>query len=140
MANNSETEAILVIYPRIQECQRTLLIGFLKSTPSFVPILASAYNRGEDDVLMLIQHKISWGEYNKRRRDRATEIQAELQSASQQIVSGLQHQHENELAQRERAAEALAQWAQTQQQISAMHRPVITNCNQAGGMVNCVSQ
>jgi hypothetical protein len=140
MANKVEIAAILVLHPRIQECQRALLNGLLGSTPSFVPILTASYNKGEDDVLMLVQHKLTWGEYNKRRRDRATEIQAEIQSASQQLVGGLQHQHEAELAQRQRAAEALAQWAQTQQMINAVNRPIITNCNEFGSMLNCVSR
>jgi len=139
-ASKPEIDAIVDLHPRIKECEQAVLNGFLQSTPSFIPILTSSFNRGEDDVLLLIQQKITWGEYNKRRRDRATEVQAEIQSASQQIISGLQHQHETELAQRQRAAEALAQWAQTQQMINAMGRPVITNCNQFGGAVNCVSQ
>ena len=45
------------------------------------------------------------------------------------------------LARRQAAAQAIAQWAQTQQVINAMNRPVTTNCTNLGsGIVNCVSQ
>ena len=68
-------------------------------------------------------------------------MQAGLQAESQRIVAGLEQSHQAELARRQAAAQAIAQWAQTQQAINAMNRPVTTNCmNLGSGMVNCVSQ
>jgi phage terminase Nu1 subunit (DNA packaging protein) len=64
-----------------------------------------------------------------------------LQAEERRIVSGLERSHEAELARRQAAAQAIAQWAQTQQVINAMNRPVTTNCTNLGsGIVNCVSQ
>jgi hypothetical protein len=139
-ASEPEIQAIFLLHPKLQECQRIVLNGLMSTTPTLVPILTEQYNRGEDDALMFIQRKLTWGEYAKLRRDRATAVQAELQAEGQKIVAGLQQQHENELAHRQAAAEAFARWAQTQQIINNMNRPVITNCNRFGGMVNCVTQ
>ena len=139
-ASEPEIQAIFLLHPKLQECQRIVLNGLMSTTPTLVPILTEQYNGGEDDALMLIQRKLTWGEYAKLRRDRATAVQAELQAEGQKIVAGLQQQHENELAHRQAAAEAFARWAQTQQIINNMNRPVITNCNRFGGMVNCVTQ
>jgi hypothetical protein len=102
--------------------------------------LIASYNKGEDDLLVLIQQKMTWGDYVRRARDRATETQAALLAEDRNVVSGLQQEHQAEIAQRQRAAEALAAWAQTQELINAANRPVITNCNAFGGMVNCVTR
>jgi hypothetical protein len=74
-------------------------------------------------------------------RDRALAMQAGLQVEGQRIVAGLEQSHQAELARRQAALNAMAQWAQTQQVISAMNRPVTTNCmNLGSGIVNCVSR
>jgi hypothetical protein len=52
----------------------------------------------------------------------------------------LKYEHEAELARRQAALDTIARWAQTQQMINAMNRPVITSCNQFSGMVNCFSR
>lgn len=139
-ATPSEVQAIFSTHPKFQECRKALLNGLAQSEPSLVPILTAAYNKNEDDLLALIQRKVAWGEYTHLIRDRATETQATIQAEDRRVVSGLQQEHQTEMAQRQRAAEALAAWAQTQEMINAANRPVITNCNQMGGMVNCVSQ
>jgi len=139
-ATASETQAIFGLHPKLKECQRAVLAELGKSTPSFVPILVKEYGRFDDALLLLIQRKISWGDFNKRRRDNASVAQAAIQEAGRQLTSELREMHQNEMAQRQAAAEAIAQWAQTQQMINAMNRPVITNCNRMGSMVNCVSQ
>ena len=59
---------------------------------------------------------------------------------AQIIFAGLERQHESELARRQAALDAMARWAQTQQVINAINRPVITNCTRAGNFTNCMSQ
>ena len=44
------------------------------------------------------------------------------------------------MARRQAAANAMTQYFQTQQMIDNMNRPVVTNCNQMGTMVNCVTR
>jgi hypothetical protein len=139
-ATGPEIAAIELLHPRVKACQKAVLDGLANTTPGAVPILARAYSANDDDTILLIQRKLSWGDRVKRGRDRALATQEALQAEGQRIVSGLEHQHEAEIAQRQRAAEALAQWAQTQQLINAANRPVITNCNQFGNMLNCTSQ
>jgi hypothetical protein len=139
-ATGPEIAAIEVLYPHLKACQKAALDGLANTTPGAVPILAKAYSAADDDTILLIQRKLSWGDRVKRGRDRALATQEALQAEGQRVVSGLEHQHEAEIAQRQRAAEALAQWAQTPQLINAANRPVITNCNQFGNMLNCTSQ
>jgi uncharacterized membrane protein YcjF (UPF0283 family) len=138
-ATPTEVQAIFAAHPHIQACRKALLSGFAQSEPSLVPILIASYNKSEDELLALTQRKVTWGDYVRGARDRATELQATLLAEDRSVVSGLNQEHQAEIAQRQRAAEALAAWAQTQEMINAANRPVITNCNAFGNNVNCVS-
>jgi hypothetical protein len=134
-----QAETIFSLHPQVQDCQRRFLTELMNTTPAYVPILTDDYNKFEDDLLLLVQRKMTWGEFTKRRRDRAAAVQAAIQAISQRIMAGLEREHENEMARRQAAAQAFAQWAQTQQMINAVNRPVMTNCNAIGNMVNCFS-
>ena len=63
-------------------------------------------------------------------QDLAIQGRSELTAEAERITSGLQQSHEAELARREAAAQAaadaFARYAQTQQIINSMNRPV--NC------------
>jgi hypothetical protein len=105
-----------------------------------VPIFVAFSNKLDDDLLAVTQQKMTWGEYARRARDQATETNAAIRAQDQRVVAGLQHQHRAELAERQRALDSLAAWAETQQLIDAVNRPVVTNCSGFGNMVNCVSR
>jgi hypothetical protein len=88
-ATSTEIQAIFVSHPKLQQYRMALLIVTVQTEPSPVPIFVSTYNKTEDDLLALIQKKTTWGEYARRARDRAVEMQAALQEADRQVVSGL---------------------------------------------------
>jgi hypothetical protein len=143
MVTPEELQVILTTHAQVQECQKALLNGLAGIVPSVVPILTKYYNHGEDELLLLVQREINWGEFNKRRRDRGAELSAEMQAENQRVTSGLQQRHEAELEQRQRAAAAMAQWAQTQQMINAINRPVpqaTFHTMPQSPAVNCISQ
>ena len=141
LPTKQEVAAVLALHPRAQACRKAALDGLLSTTPSVVPILAKEFAAGDDDTIAFVQRKLPWGERLRRGRDRILALQAVLQAEERRIVSGLERSHEAELARRQAAAQAIAQWAQTQQVINAMNRPVTTNCTNLGsGIVNCVSQ
>ena len=126
VATDQEIHAIFVTHPRVQECRKTYMAEISQSTPSLVPIYASFYNKTEDNLLALIQKKLAWGEFAKKQRDAATDSRTAIQVASQSIVAGLKQDHQAEIEQRQRAAEAVSQWAQTQQMINALNHPAPT--------------
>jgi hypothetical protein len=141
LATKQEIAAVLTLHPRIQVCRKVILDGLQSTTPSVVPILPKEYAAADDDTIALVQRKLPWGERVRRGRDRLLALQVEIQAEERRIVAGLGRSHEAELARRQAAAQAIAQWAQTQQAINAMSRPVTTNCmNLGSGIVNCVSQ
>lgn len=140
LASPAEIKALFTVHPRLQECRKAFLTATSQTEPGLVPIVTTLLTKNEDDLVTLTQRKISWGEYVHRIRDRMTETQTALQAEDRRVVAGLQQEHQAEVAHRQRAAEALAAWAQTQQAINAANRPVVTNCNTFGNSVNCVSR
>jgi hypothetical protein len=123
LASDEEINALFITHLQVQDCCRTFLTEMSQSAPSLVPIFTAFYNRNEDDLLALIHKQLTWGEFNKKRRDEAAEAQAAVQAEGRRIVEGLKQDNAAELAQRQRAGEAIAQWAQTQQMINALNRP-----------------
>jgi hypothetical protein len=140
LPNKQEIAAVLVLHPRLQACRKAILDGLLNTTPSVIPILTKEYAGADDDTIAFVQRKMSWGERVKRARDRLIGLQASLEAEQQRIIAGLERSHEAELARRQAATNAISQWAQTQQVINAMNRPVFTNCTGMGSMVNCISR
>jgi hypothetical protein len=139
-ATPEQSRAIFATHPRLQECRKTFVTGVAQSEPTLVPIFLAAYSKADDAAIALAQRKITWGDYVRGLRDRGAETQAAIQTEDRRVVSGLKEEHESEMARRQRAADSIAAWAQTQQLINAANRPVITNCNRFGSMVNCVTQ
>lgn len=139
-ATDDEIAAIYVTHPKVQECRSTELDALSRTTPIMVPVLVDLFNRSDQNLIALLEKKITWGEGNQRQKDLFVEAQKSIAAAAQQINASLQQSHEAELARRQAAANALAQWAAQQQTINALTRPRITNCNAIGNTVNCVSQ
>jgi hypothetical protein len=129
-ATDDEVQLILETHPKMQSCRKQALDRISQSTPTLVPIMLVVLTKSEDSLIDLIQKKQSWGAHVRRARDAIIAGTAELQAEGRRITSELQQSHEAELAQRQAAAQAaaaaLAQYAQTQQIISNMNRPV--NC------------
>jgi hypothetical protein len=139
-ATPEEAQVIFSNHPKLQLCRKAFLNVLAQAEPAVVPVRIGSFNKADDLKIALAQRKIAWGEYVHRIRDLSAETQAALLAADARVVAGLQQEHAAEMAQRQRAAEALAAWAQTQQMINAANRPVITNCSGFGNMVNCVSR
>jgi hypothetical protein len=140
MANNDEIKSILATHPQLQVCEHQALDRLAQATPTIVPILVSLITKSEDNVMDLVQQKQSWGAYVKRSRDEAVAANAKLQAEGQRITADLQRSHETELLQRQRAAQAVMQWSQTQQLINAMNRPQAPlNCYATGADAGVVA-
>jgi len=139
-ATDEQVNAIFALHPKLQACRQVELQNLATATPSVVPILVSAFNKDDESLIDLIQRKVTWGDFIRQLKSISLEAQRELTDEGQRIKSNLQRSHEAELAQRQAAANALAQFAQTQALINSMNRPVMTNCTGVGNTVNCVTR
>jgi hypothetical protein len=59
-ANSNEVQAICATHPKAQQCKRTFLENLARTEPSLVPIFTATYNQTEDDLLALVDRKLSW--------------------------------------------------------------------------------
>lgn len=101
LATKPETDAIVFLYPRLQECRRAQVAALLPTAPTVVPILIKAHSGADDDVTQLVQRKMSWGEVVRRQRDRQM-------AAATQAAAALQMEHHNEVAARQAALKDLS--------------------------------
>jgi vacuolar-type H+-ATPase subunit E/Vma4 len=104
-----------------------------------VVVWVEEYAKADENLIDLAQQQVTWGEYIARTKNLSAEVQTKSLAALQNIQANLEASHQQELAQRQAAATAMAQYYQNQQLINAVSRPVTTNCNRFGSMVNCTT-
>lgn len=128
-------------------CRQQLLDTISRTTPALVPVLVESYAASDRDLLELVQRKISWGERVSRGKANAESMVVKLAAVGQQVAANLNAAHQQELANRQAAMNAAAQYMATsaslmqqQQMIYNMNRPVMTTCSQTGSFVNCMSR
>jgi hypothetical protein len=90
-------------------------------------------------VLGLVKRKITWGESKRQGQQVVLAAKQKGLDASRQLSKDLAASHQAEMAQRQAASNALMQWSVQQQMINNANRPVITNCTEGIGSINCVS-
>lgn len=138
-ATDEEIKALFAEHPKANACRQQLLDQLVQQTPTFVPILASAYSRIEDGMIGLVQKQTTWGDYTRQVKSITETMRGQLVTEGQRIDANLERSHEAELARRQAAANAIAQFAQTQAAINALNRPVVTTCNAYGNSATCVT-
>jgi hypothetical protein len=131
-ATDDEIKALFAVHPKANACRQQELDQLMQQTPTFVPILASAFGRGEDALLGLIQKQTTWGAYMRQLKA--------IVSEGKRIDANLAQSHEAELARRQAAANAIAQFVQTAAEITALSRPVVTTCNAYGNSATCITR
>jgi hypothetical protein len=138
-ATKQQVAAILTVHPRYQQCRSALQTALSSTTPTIVPIIVSQWTQNDANLVLVVQRKISWGNYVQRLRDLFVRQGEQMIAEYQRIGQGLQQSHEAELENRRRAFQALADYAQQQQIIDNMRRPSRTNCTTWQNHVNCVT-
>jgi hypothetical protein len=71
LATNEEIASLTAVHPRLRACQVEFLARLDRLAPSLTPQLAQDYRDADDDLVLLMQRRMAWGEFNQRRRDRA---------------------------------------------------------------------
>src|SRR5258708_26704212 len=71
LATDGEIASLSAVHPRLRACQIDFLARLDRVAPALSPVFAGDYHSADDDLWLLMQRKMAWGEFNKRRRDRA---------------------------------------------------------------------
>lgn len=75
---DSEIAIIGALYPRLVECQQNTLRQISTPMPSLVPMLSAQYATGAEEITLLKSRKLTWGDFNTRRKNRLVDFQARL--------------------------------------------------------------
>jgi hypothetical protein len=123
------------LYGDLQECRKIALDGFAKMHPLYLLVMVETFSSGDHLWAQFADGRMTWGNFNQARRDITTQNQTKMAQAATQVDPQLQNQHQFELQQRQRAAEAFRQWAYQQQvlinqrhAIADAGRPRTINC------------
>ena len=134
-ATEAEIVSLSAAYPRFRMCQNEFIGQLEKFAPAFAPIFAENYRDADDDTVALIQRKITWGDYTRRRRDRGIAGQEAIASEERRLA-----------AEDQARAAAMIQGLATVHAINHASQPVppstptFTTRTQQGAFFNCVQQ
>jgi hypothetical protein len=141
-----EARLLLAWDAEITSCRQIFLDALGRSFPELQMVQAESYAHRNQAILALVRREASWGAVNQRLAAGRLDHARRWRQAVEDIAMRLSAQHQQEIAQRERAAAAFAAAAgQMQQQmllqqaIQNANRPVTTNCTRFGNMTNCQS-
>ncbi len=137
--SDNEAATLIKYHDALEPCRQRLVKDYMEIAPSIASILISEYEKGDLITADLIQHKITWGEANKKRQALRAEITEQITIAAQEIDRGLAQENAAEIANRQRIFNNWMAWQQNQQLINNLNRPTYTNCTRFGNTVNCTS-
>ena len=80
---NAEIPLIKLWHGRTVACRHQMVSVLTQAMPSAAPILDRAASAADDDIVLLIQKRMSWGEAVRRWRDRTNTIAAEVGAEQQ---------------------------------------------------------
>jgi hypothetical protein len=78
LASAQEIAVADTLVHKLRGCQQAAIRGLSASAPPIVPIIQSTIAATEGDLTLLKAGKMTWGEYNTRRRDRAFHMQEQV--------------------------------------------------------------
>jgi len=87
-ATDGEIEALKAISPGVNECEQHFLAQLSTVSPALVPKVSASYGMAVETATLLIDRKITWGEYNTKRRATAMEQRSQMTAELQRISQG----------------------------------------------------
>ena len=125
--SDSEKSALYIVHPMIKECRMAVLNDLNASMPTLVPIMEEEMAYGEEDLIRLVNKQITWGQHAQNSKKRAALFSKKGIAEADKIYSQLEQSKEAELAQRQAAAEAIANFVDVSARVALAikeHRPI----------------
>ena len=144
-ATPAEVAAITAIHPRYQACQKELLDRMSSLAPSEAPIFAKHFRNTDDDLLSVVQRRMTWGDFTRRPRDRSAASQV-LVVAEERRLAAEDQARATAVLQELAIAAALRQATQPVAQPTVMvqpsqpPQPIHMTCRPGRGVLNCSQQ
>lgn len=146
-ASPAEVQQIFALHQEyMTPCRKLKLEALAQMHPALVGVIAEYYAKTDAALVQLTNRQITWGQYMTQKDAINVEANARYDAAAAEIRKDLNRSHALEMARRQQAANALAQFAyqqqvlqQRQQMIDAANRPRLTTCQYYGATLNCTT-
>jgi hypothetical protein len=123
----------------ISPCRQQMVENATKVTPSFGAAYAVNYADADREFVKLVLPQETWGEFAQAYTQRVAKLRQSLEEIRANVNRDLAQARAAEAQRAQALASDFAQFAQQQQIIAAMNRPVRVNCMRTGVIVNCNS-
>jgi hypothetical protein len=140
MISTEDASLITEYQTSMGNCERQFAGQISSVSQRLGQIVMAAHAAHDENTADLIDHKETWGQYNKRRQYIASAASKEMINASDQITSNLNQENQFEIQQREQAFANFQRAMQTQEIINSFNQPRITTCNKFGLTTSCTTQ
>ena len=137
-ATKEEAKLLAAFLDETDTCKRPNIEKIASVAHSVGLILTDGVIEIDELALQVIKHQITWGQGSHNLQTTNSATQKKILAVLQELDRELNASNQAELAQRQQALDALAQWSQ-QQMINAFNRPITTNCSQMGRFTNCTT-
>lgn len=143
LATPEEAKLVLSLHQKyVVPCRQEAIIR-LGAKPAVVAILVESVAKADASYLKLVEHKISWGEYNKEVHALRVDTRARLADAEQPSNVGSERLAQD-ARQRQAALVAFANWKRQQQVLVQKQRLLnpgdparLNDCTYVGMAVSC---
>jgi hypothetical protein len=119
------------MYAGTMRCSEAEAEHAARAMPTIVLYLVERQNMVDDAALDLYRQQISWGEFNRRRKNAYDTELPEINAALLELKSWLPEPNNGEWVQRQAAAREVMQYYQTQSIESAMSGPEVASASNA---------
>ena len=136
-----EINDILEVSALMKPCNTIAIHEFGKAHSEFGIAVAVSATELDANSVKLIKKEITIAEYNQRILDRINRTMTKFSQIQKSAYSQLNESHQQEIAQRQRAAEAQQRWAYQQQLLNSLNRnrTTTTDCHAFGTSVQCTT-
>ena len=142
----AEVEATRRVFAALQPCREIARQHFGAIDNRFLSALNTHFGQQDVAAVAILKAQHSWGEINAFLIEDERQFTEAWNNVSTQIGAEIGAAHQAELAQRQRALQALAVYGQNMQAlqnqqnaINALNRPRTTNCRTFGYNTNCTT-
>lgn len=145
-ASDIQIQELYAVHAAMAPCRKLRIEAVGNIHPSLVAPIAEWFAASDAAYLGVAERRLTWGQFAQAQYAAKIEAKRQFTAAGMAVNQGLARSHSAELARRQRAVQALAQWSQQQQMIyqqqqmiNAMNAPRTTNCRYIGAHLNCTT-
>lgn len=140
MISPEDADLVSQYQTSIGQCDQQFANELSSISPRLSEIVMDAHAAHNENTANLIDHKETWGEFNKRQQYIGSSAIKEIVQTLDQISNALNQENQFEIQQRAQAWENFQRAMQRQEMINSINQPRTTNCSKFGITISCTTE